>query len=111
VARSVLCLIDEEPLSGAASSIQRLGRRELPGQLVAERRRVGEREKLSPKLSPTIRNWVAIGEIATFIVATKKEPQAEYALGVLCCLKFRLILAGRRGALRGTGVPTGQRAE
>jgi len=24
-----------------------------------------------------------MGEIATFIVATKKEPQAEYALGVL----------------------------
>jgi hypothetical protein len=32
---------------------------------------------------PIIRDWVAIGEIATFIVATKKEPQAEYALGVL----------------------------
>jgi len=32
---------------------------------------------------PIIRNWVAIGGIATFIVATKKEPQAEYALGVL----------------------------
>ena len=30
-----ICLIDEEPLSGAASSIQRLGRRELPGPLVA----------------------------------------------------------------------------
>jgi hypothetical protein len=30
-----LSLIDEEPLSGAASSIQRLGRRELPGPLVA----------------------------------------------------------------------------
>jgi hypothetical protein len=32
---------------------------------------------------PIIRDWVAIGEIATFIVATKKEPQAEYVLGVL----------------------------
>jgi hypothetical protein len=28
-------------------------------------------------------DWVAMGGIATFIVAIKKEPQAEYALGVL----------------------------
>jgi len=40
-------------------------------------------QPLASQLPPTIRNWVAISVIATFIVATKKEPQAEYTLGVL----------------------------
>jgi hypothetical protein len=40
-------------------------------------------QPLASELPPSIRNWVAISGIATFIVATKKEPQAEYALGVL----------------------------
>jgi hypothetical protein len=54
----------------------------LPGPLVATRRRVANGKSCHPNCHPIIRNrWQLTGSRRS--ASPKKEPQAEYALGVL----------------------------